>query len=394
MTKRNHLTVIQGGKSIADSYMPRFSRAFATNTRLMGVVAVKALEETPADGQISHFFHLDFEEFGIDAYERVESTEPDILERMSRKITGGLGGELVEVTPEELAWLVRDAYALTLSHSEDLPEGMDLLLPYLKAESELESWEIHELWLKITPELTSDTELINYYLMRLWAGDTSGAAFLSRSGAVIHSLSDTPGIMVRNRVQSLRESGGVRYYQAESLSDNEKEYRVAACEIGVFEEAGQRRVFSMAVQSSFKVSEVEAAFMLRREEYLAVYKILDVERVRIFFDLYKPDAMITLYEEGFLYTYFKPHNHHVRNEAYFLNEDIQSYYYLSEGNQLIVCALHPQYLRAAQLELELEEMTALLEFENEYVSETPILYDFISSDYLIFQEFWEDYNGV
>lgn len=394
MTKRNHLTVIQGGKSIADSYMPQFSSAFATNTRLMGVVAVKALEQASTGELIHHFFHLDFEEFGIDAYERVESTEPDILDRMSRKITGGLGGELVEITLEELAWLIRDAYALNLLHSEELPEGMESLFSFLKAESLLDSWEIHELWLKLSPELVSDTELINYYLMRLWACDISGALFLSRGGATVQKFSETPGIMVRNRVQSLRETGGVRYYQAEALSDNEKEYRIAACEIGIFEEAGQRRIFSMSVQGAFKVSEVEAAFMLRREEYLAVYKILDPDRVRIFFDLYKPDAMITLYEEGLLYTYFKPHNHHVREDAYFLNEDVQCYYYLAEEHQLIVCALHPQHLREAQLELELQEMTALLAFENEYVAETPLLYDFISSDYLDFQEFWEDYTGL
>ncbi len=392
MAKRNHLTVIQGGKQEAEAYTLRFSSAFVTNTRLMGVVAVKALELTPGGEPVSHFFHLDFEEFGIDAYERVESTEPETLDRMSRKITGGLGGDLVEITPEEMAWLIRDAYALNLRNSEALPEGMEGLFSFLKAESELESWEIHGLWLKLTPELASDTELINYYLMRLWACDTPGALFLSRSGAVIQKLCDPPGIMVRNRVQFLREAGGVRYYQAESLSDNEKEYRLAACEIGVFEEAGQRRVFSLAVQSTFKVTEVEAAFLLRRKEYLASYKIVDIERVRIFFDLYKPDAMITLYEDGLLYTYFKPNNHHVRDEEYYLNEDVQCYYYLSNEHQLVVCALDSKYLRQAQLELELKEMTALLEFENEYISETPILYDFISSDYLDFQEFWEDYN--
>ncbi len=394
MTKRKHLTVIQGGKSMADSGTPQFSCAYATNTRLMGVVAVKALELTPTGDRVTHFFHLDFEEFGIDAYERVESSEPEPLERMTRKMTGGLGGELVEVTPEELAWLVRDAYAVNLRQSEALPEGMQELFSFLKAETALESWEIHNLWLKITPELATDIELINYYLMRVWAGDTSGAGFLSRSGAVIPSLGQPPGIMVRNRIQTLRESGGVRYYQSEALSDNEKEYRIAACEIGVFEEVGQRRIFSMAVQSTFKISEVEAAFMLRRKEHLAVYKILDLDRVRIFFDLYKPDAMITLYEEGLLYTYFKPHNKHVRDEEYYLNEDVQCYYYLSEEHHLIVCALDEKYLRQAQLELELQEMTALLEFENDYTSENPILYDFISSEYLDFQEFWDDYHGV
>lgn len=393
MTERKHLTVIQGGKSTEATYTPRFNRAYATNTRLMGVIAVKALEHTADGEQITHFFHLDFEEFGIDAYERVESTEEETLERMTRKMMGGLGGDLVEVTPDELAWLIRDAYEVNLRYSEALPEGMDNLFPFLKAESALESWEIHNLWLKITPELATDIELINYYLMRLCSNDTSGAIFLSRSGSVVPVLTDPPGIMVRNRIQALREAGGVRYYQSEALSDNEKEYRITACEIGVFEESGQRRIFSMTVQSTFKISEVEAAFMLRRKEHLAVYRIIDPERVRIFFDLYKPDAMIVLYEAGLLYTYFKPHNKHVRDEEYYLNEDVQCYYYLSEDHQLIICALDAKYLRQAQLELEAQEMTSLLEFENDYVSENPILYDFISSDYLDFQEFWEDYNG-
>lgn len=392
MTERKHLTVIRGGKGALESGSPQFSGAYATNTRLMGVVAVKALELTPSGNQITHFFHLDFEEFGIDAYERIESTEPETLERITRKMTGGLGGELVPITAEELAWLIRDAYTINLVSSEPLPPGMEGLFAFLKAEAPLESREIHTLWLKITPELASDSELINYYLMRLWACDVPGVRFLSRSGAVIPKLGETAGIMVRNRIQFLREAGGVRYYQAEALSDNEKEYRIAACEIGVFEEAGQCRIFSLAVQSTFKVSEVEAAFMLRRQEHLAVYRILDPDRVRLFFDLYKPDAMINLYEEGMLYTYFKPHNEHVRDEEYYLNEDVQCYYYLSEENQLIVCALSGAYLKTAVNELNASDMKTLLEFEADYLSETPILYDFISSDYLDFQDFWEDYN--
>lgn len=391
MMEHKHLTVIQGGKGVRESYTPQFSVAYVTNTRLMGVVAVKALELTSSGAAVAHFFHLDFEEFGIDAYERIESMNPETLDRITRKMTGGLGGELVEISAEEMAWLIREAYALNLSFSEPLPEGMDSLFSFLKAQSQLESRDIHGLWLKMTPELISDTELINYYLMRLWAGDAAGAQFLSRSGAVIQTLSEWPGVMVRNRIQFLRDAGGVRYYQAEALSDNEKEYKIAACEIGVFEESGQRRIFSITVQSAFKVSEVEAAFMLRRKEYLGIYTVLDPDRVRLFFDLYKPDAMITVYEEGLLYSYFKTHNKHVQSDEYYLNEDVQCYYYLSE-DQLIVCALDPRFLREAQIELELSEMTTLLQYEAEHISENPILYDFISSDYLDFQEFWEDYN--
>lgn len=389
--EHKHLTVIQGGKGVRESYTPQFSSAYATNTRLMGVVAVKAIELTASGSAVSHFFHLDFEEFGIDAYERIESMNQETLDRITRKMTGGLGGELVEISVEEMAWLIREAYALNLSFSEPLPEGMDSLFSFLKAQSLLESREIHGLWLKITPELISDTELINYYLMRLWAGDITGAQFLSRGGASIQTLSEWPGVMVRNRIQSLKTAGGVRYYQSEALSDNEKEYKIAACEIGVFEESGQRRIFSMVVQSAFKVSEVEAAFMLRRKEYLAVYTVSDPDRVRLYFDLHKPDAMITLYEEGLLYSCFKTHNKHVQSDEYHLNEDVQCYYYLTE-DQIVVCALDSRFLREAQIELELSEMTPLLHFEAEHISENPILYDFISSEYLDFLEFWEDYQ--
>lgn len=393
MTTRTHLTVIPGGKSISEERVPQFSHAYATNTRLMGVVAVKALERLQNGREVVHFFHLDFEEYGIDAYERVETEDPETLQRMTRKMTGGLGGELVEITPEELSFLIREAYALNLTHGEALPEDMEGLFSFLKTELQLESREIHGLWLKVTAPLMTDTELVNYYLMRLWACDVSGACFLSRTGAAVEPFGDKPAVMVRNRVQPLRESGGVRYYQTEALSDNDREYRLAACEIGVFEEAGQRRIFSMAVQSVFKVSEVEAAFMLRRQEHLALYRVLDPERVRLFFDLFKPDAMITLYEAGLLYTYFKPDNTHVREAEYRLNDDVQCYYYLSEDDQLVVCAMEPKGLRMAQVELELKEMLPLLQFENEYATETPILYDFIHSDYLDFQDFWDDYNG-
>lgn len=392
MVKGTHLTLIHGGKPPFEKHSPQFCEGLATNTRLMGVVALKAVELMPDGSRVVHFFHLDFEEYGIDAYEKVVGEDVETMERMTRKMTGGLGGELVPLNPEELVWLLREAYAVNRLNDEPIPEAMGSAFHFLKAETALDFQGVKGLWGKITPAMETDVELINYYIMRLWAADKEGSSFLSRGGSHFASLSATSGVMVRNATKKLREAGGIRYYLSESLCDNESEYRIAACELGVFEEDGLRRIFSVAVQSTFKVSEVEAAFMLRRPEYISVYKAPDTDRIRLFFDLFKPDAMITVHENGLLYTYFKPDNNHVREASYQLNDDVKAYYYLSEDEELVVCSLSEKHLREAQIELELKAVMPLLQFEGEYHSEIPVLYDFINSDYMHFSDFWEDYH--
>lgn len=392
MTERRHLTVIPGGKIASKHRTPCFTGAEATDTRLMGVVGVRAIEELPEGIQVVHFFHLDFEDYGIDGYERLDNPQPDEVEQITQKMMGGLGGSFVSIDSEEAAWLIREAYSLNLSHQEDLPDGMEGLFHFLRTESGFENKEIINLWRKITPEIENDFELIHYFMMRVCAGDSSAVHYLMNTGAHSPKLLDKNAVLVRNRVQFLREVGGVRYYQSEVLSDNSIHYWVCACEVGVFEEAGRSKVFNVSVQSSFRVSEVEASFMLRRKEYLAIYKIRDLDRVKLYFDLYKMGSLINLHEEGVLYTFFKTDNTHVQNEMYYLNDDVQAFYYLSESEQLVVCALEKGLVEKAIEELDHPDMRSLLRFESYYEAPNPMFYDFVQSDYLDFHEYWEDYN--
>jgi len=386
---RSHLTVLPGGRDDRVPRHPNFIRCEATDTRLMGVVGVKAIEETDLGIPVVHFFHLDFEEFGIDAYERLENPLSDEIELVTARLMGGLGGVLQELDVAEMTWLIRQAYNINIRQQEEFPEGIEGLFHFICGETAMDSQGIRDLWKKITPELMTDPELIHYFMMRVGAQDLAAVDFLGRgTGQPIFEQSH--GMLVRNRVQSLRESGGIRYWQSEALLDTDREYWMLAGEIGVFEENGERRVFSASVQSQFRVSEFEASFILRRPEYLAIYEILDPERLQIFLDLYRPGALVNHQEAGMLYTWFKSDNSHVREVEYFINNDVQHFYYMTDEDQLVVCALSPQLLDDAQQELNSVDLRSFVHFERLYRSETPILYDFVQSDYLDFHEFWED----
>ena len=67
--KKDRFKVIMGGGGKTSAPKYRFKRGFVTSTRLMGVVGMKLYWENEEGNEYIQFFHLDFEEYGIDGYE-------------------------------------------------------------------------------------------------------------------------------------------------------------------------------------------------------------------------------------------------------------------------------------------------------------------------------------
>mgnify|MGYP001354381760 CR=1 FL=1 len=101
----NKLKVINGGMLGKTNIFKdlEFSDCIATNTRLMGVVAIH-ITWNKGSSSFEQLFHLDYSEYGIDGY--YDSNTSNDLENDWKHMSSGLGGNEVEITLEDSLGLI------------------------------------------------------------------------------------------------------------------------------------------------------------------------------------------------------------------------------------------------------------------------------------------------
>ena len=123
MNKRK-FTVIKGGIS-EHKNIRRFVSAYATDTRLMGVVGVAIHWRVDGDeGPQDHyqFFYYDAEEWGLETYRDHKGAPGEELDILERTLFGGLGGAKIHLTEKEARWLIQKFAAENPKKKQVLPD--------------------------------------------------------------------------------------------------------------------------------------------------------------------------------------------------------------------------------------------------------------------------------
>ena len=93
----NRFTVIKGGIDLPPSIDKRdFVNAYATDTRLMGVLGLSIhweIEKSGITDDFYQFFYLDAEEYAIENYISVYGNSPKEIHKVENTLIGGLGGK-------------------------------------------------------------------------------------------------------------------------------------------------------------------------------------------------------------------------------------------------------------------------------------------------------------
>ena len=177
-----NFTVIRGGKSLSPECRGRkFVSGYATNTRLMGVIGLELKWDVVEDSQVktlNQIFYLDAEEFGLESYTEAYGDNPHLIAAERRRLIGALGGSVVPVTEEEARFLIQSYVKINKKFKQELAEGYEnykfLLLP--EQTLSLENYE--SLASRICGHINLPNYILNYFLMRTFAKDIRGAAFL------------------------------------------------------------------------------------------------------------------------------------------------------------------------------------------------------------------------
>lgn len=382
--------LIKGGGKKAPLPQYKYKSGLVTNTRLMGVIGMKLFWNTDEGNEYIQFFHLDWEEYGIDGYESLLDAKEDEIENITMKMMGGLGGEQVEITENEAMYILRIAHEISIKNNEILPEPSDEYKDFFNREVNLNRKDIYKLWEKMSEKIETEVQLVNYYLMRAVGDDIDGQSFLSTENVKDFVPTGKPSTLIKNIVEFSHNENNTNFYRCESVIDFDNGYQFIVSHIGVKATNKGLKVNFAEIKNKMKITTIEAAFQLKKPEYILIYSIEEFVDLLEIFDDFKPSAMQNIHQAGFLYTEFNPNNEHVKDAEYYLNGDIYAVYYITTGNQLAVGTFQEKNLKELKTYFRGKSFGGLLHFEGEFKADSPILYEFVHSEYDDFYEFIED----
>jgi len=394
MLKKSDLRVIRGGALAAAGPDEKFIDAYATDTRLLGVLVIYIrwqLTGIKAAGRKSRdlrqFFYIETTEEGIESYQGVFGDDDEEVKFVEQSMTGGLGAGRVLLSMNEAVFLVQKYAEMTRGFGNTLPDEREEYEFILRRETTLSPKREAALFRKLCGEIKSENQLINYYLMRYFGKDYFAAGMLTAGGPVAAEVRDAAdgklknvGIATLCRNEISESSGDAGLHVCESVIEEDRGHYIVVSEIGVTGEPGKYRVSSFEVLSMFAISPVEAAMKLSRPEFVTVYEVAgSVDRLLFELDGYYGGAMQKLTEGGKLYLVFNDDNKHLAKNVYLLNDDVKEILYVTVEDQLIVGTYSLSGIKRLENRLLLSRLGGQLIEVAKYEFREPVLYDYTMS---------------
>ena len=397
--KKSDLKVIRGGALAASLPDEQFIDAYATDTRLMGIVVIyikwelSGLAAIGKKSRILHqFFYIETSEEGIESYRGIYGDDEEELRFAAQTMLGGLGGKRVPLTMNEAVFLVQRYAEMTRGFGKLLPDETNEYEFVLRREPGLGAEREQALFGKLCGKIDSPNQMINYFLMRYYAKDFFAARMLASSEIDCEQLSNVgPATLCRNEI-SRQEDGK---YVCESVIEDDFGHRIIVVEVGVAQaDDGGLAIDSIEVHSNFSISPAEAAMKLARAEYVTVFEIAGkVENVLYELDGRYAGAMQNLCEGGKLYIVFNNNNRHMNNDVYLLNDDVKEILFVTVEDQLIVASYTLAGIRRLENRMLLSRIAKQLVEVAKYEFKEPILYDYTLSYGGDFVRYVEDLMG-
>ncbi len=357
-----------------------FISAYVTDTRLMGVVCMYA-HWIIDDEDLHQFFYFDCEENGFERYQCVKGNDMAQIVIAEQSFIGGLGGRQIDITERQARALLQQYMRFNDRHNIKYPPGSDEYRFMADRDIKLTDSEEYELIKKQCIAIKSDYQLINYFLMRCFAHDYEVAEFLAKAAVDVKVYDDCKAASLYRNVTDEIIPG---IYMCESLIDSGNRFSLAVSEVHV--ENSKITYFEKC--SGFHISTAEAAMLLARPEFVTVYDILTRPEI---FDMgmmeLSLNSMVTAHENGKLYMIFNNNNEHVNKRVFKMSEDVYGIYYITAFGQLIAAAYSLENICNLEKDLSQSDLAKFLVPVSKYEFKEPILYDFVQSDFEVFEEF-------
>lgn len=391
MTKPE-FTVIEGGLAASMDKRPKqFISAYVTDTRLMGVLAVHAHWHLP-DGfegtELHQFFYIDCEETGLETYKSLKNADTSEIEMVEQALIGGLGARKTDITERQLKGLLTWYMEFNEKHNLPMPDNYSEYSFLIEPATVLSEDENHALMAQICGSITSDYQVINYFLMRSFGRDYTGSAYLA-DGDFPLDIYDSyrQATFCKNVIDkdSVYPDGAAAYL-CESLIEMNGCYETVISRVVVKD----LKVVGFSHCSGFAISTAEAAMMLAKPEFVTVYEVLlsDSDMDDNIGELTVAlNTVMSVHENGRLFMAFRSSNSHVDNRIFRLNNDVKGIYFLTDYGQLIIAAYSLPGIHQLEKKLAASPLAPFLMPTAKYEFKEPVLFEFIQSDFEDFEDF-------
>ena len=386
--KERPFKVIKGGLDAPyEKREKTFCTAFATDTRLMGVVGLYIHWEIGQGSEpydFHQFFYFDAEEYGLETYQSIVGNDVLEIALVEQALIGGLGGRKVDLTEEEAVFLVQEFANTNERLRQPLPEKEQEYGFLLAMETDLTRKERNAIIAKICTKILSDYHAVNYFLMRCFGKDYPAASWLCEGSFPLNVYADLPSATLCKKTIDLFEQDGKKSYLCESLIEYKDRYHVVISELTV----ANLKVTSFEKRSVFRISAPEAAMMLSRPEFVTVYDILiGPDEFNRYLGELTQNTMLTVHENGRLFLVFNKDNDHVNKRVFRLSEDVFGLYYVTDFGQLILAAYNISGIHTLEKEVRLSALDRYLAPVSKFEFKEPVLYEFVQSDFDDFNDF-------
>lgn len=399
MDKKN-FEVIKGGISATFTATERtFVSAYATDTRLMGVVATCMHWRLKNDTQVVNFyqfFYYDAEEYGLDTYKSfIGNSDDEELESIEHTLIGGLGATKVPLTEDEARFLICHFAKTNHRLNQPLPEGHPQYL-FLLDERQFPAFSREmqrDMLTKLCTPIKSKYQLANYFLMRAFAHDWEMINLLSIDPLDVRGfLEIPPSTLFKNSIEDFN-SDNQSTFLCESLIECNNEYKIIVSDLQINDDF---QVTSCLKMTKLPISDYEASMILSKPEFITSYDVMELEpflsdQLKGDFDYYfnsvVMDCLATDHPHGRMYLRFNRDNAHVDQKEYRLNDDVFGTYYLSDDSQLIVTAYTEESMTFLERELTATPLGLFLLFLSKYKLKQSVGYQFVQSQFCDFEDF-------
>lgn len=404
----------------------RFKECYATNTRLMGVVAMRLLwvSKTDHDKYLHQLIHLDYSEYGIDEYfEFIEENNKAIIPLYGdsidmiyswEKMSMSLGGVEKKIPLHYALGFICSSlligkkfykfheYEIKKFYSYSIKRINFMLMSLGLPNFDEYFTEAPDYMYSLFPKDMTAVETINYFVMRLMDKDYDAACMLSHMpfDSLMNNKLSKLGILtlMKNHsdlVKKTSKEGSEEYvYSCKSLLLG-KEYYYSLLEIGVKRSfsSDKYRVSYYNLDFINRISAFEAALLLRREEFITTFKI----NGRL--ENFDPSDMFLMLKglpyrvtSGILYMIYNSNNFHVKNSNYYMNEDVYGAILITDYGEVIVMSL--DVAKIDMLEKIIMSSPAALKINllDRYKFENQIFQSFTKSSGMSFEDFLDEYE--
>jgi len=400
MLKKSDLKVIRGGALTQPLPDEKFESAYATDTRLMGVLVIYI--KWNIGEPLHQFFYIETSEEGIESYRSIVGDDMEELFFTEQSMLGGLGSGRVLLTMSEAVFLVQKYAEMTRGFGNPLPDEVREYDFILRREADLSEERKTDLFRRICGDIHSDNKLINYFLMRYFIKDFFAAKMLAETDIDTELLPETGlatlcrnEIMPQPRPEGENETDGdKKSYVCESVIEDDRGHHIVLTEIEVVQLKKRPAIASFSLSSRLAISPAEAAMKLARPEYATVYEIAgSVDNVLTELDHQYAGALQNLCEGGKLYIVFNKDNRHMGRDVYLLNDDVKEIIFVTVEDQLIIGSYTLSGIKRIENRMMISRISKQLIEAAKYEFKEPILYDYTMSYGGDFVRYVEDTMG-